>query len=79
LEADLKRVRMTAEEFCRDLKLPLAEKGKSAAKHKEEVTKIERARRQSQAQIRLLTEQLESQQQNVTQAKEELKKYVCAM
>ncbi|KAF8553566.1 hypothetical protein OG21DRAFT_1414081, partial [Imleria badia] len=57
LEAELKRVRKDAEIFGRDLKALRAEK----ERQREESAKADRARKQAQTQIRLLSEQLENQ------------------
>ncbi|KAG5654174.1 hypothetical protein H0H81_006556 [Sphagnurus paluster] len=78
LEADLCRVKKDAEAFGRDLKLLRAEKEKQEERHKEEVTRLERTRKQTQTQIRLLNEQLESQREKTGRAREELKRHVCA-
>ncbi|KAJ6619906.1 hypothetical protein B0H10DRAFT_2024000 [Mycena sp. CBHHK59/15] len=79
LEADLRRVRRDAEAFGRDLKLLRSEKERLEAKQKDEVTKAERTRKQSQTQIRVLTEQLEAQRVKTLQAKEEFRSHVCVM
>jgi len=78
LEADLRRVRRDAEAFGRDLKLLRGEKEKLEITNKDEIAKAERARKQAQTQIRLLTEQLEAQKDKTTQALGELKSHVCA-
>jgi hypothetical protein len=77
LEADLKRVRKDAEIFGRDLKALRAEKERSQDKQKEEVAKAERAKKQAQTQIRLLSEQLSSQKAKAKKAWEELQHHVC--
>lgn len=74
LEAELKRVRKDAEIFGRDLKALRAEKEKSYARHKEEVAKAERARKQAQTQIRLLNDQLENQKARTKR----LQQHVCS-
>ncbi|TFK39758.1 hypothetical protein BDQ12DRAFT_704709 [Crucibulum laeve] len=79
LEADLKRVRRDAEAFGRDLKLLRAEKEKAETKHKEELTKAERTKKQAQTQIRLLAEQLEIQKAKTLCAKDDMKNHVCAV
>ncbi|KAJ7224111.1 hypothetical protein GGX14DRAFT_548737 [Mycena pura] len=79
LEADLKRVRKDAEAFGRDLNLLRSEKERLEAKQKEEAQTTERSRKQSQTQIRLLTEQLEAQRAKVLRAKEDHKSHVCVM
>lgn len=78
LEADLKRVRRDAEAFGRDLKLLRGEKEKLEVTNKDEIAKAERARKQAQTQIRLLTEQLETQKDKTAQALGNLKSHVCA-
>ncbi|KAF9006188.1 hypothetical protein BDQ17DRAFT_1389747 [Cyathus striatus] len=77
LEADLQRVRKDAEAFGRDLKLLRAEKEKLEIKHQEEMAKADRSKKQSQAQIRVLNEQLESQKQKTAKVKEEVESHVC--
>jgi predicted nucleic acid-binding Zn-ribbon protein len=76
LEADLKRVKRDAEAFGRDLKLLRSEKERLEIRHKEEA---ERARKQSQAQVRLLSEQLEDRRDKAKKAEEALEGHVCAM
>ena len=78
LEADLKRVRRDAEAFGEDLKVLRAEKEKLEAKSKEEISKAERSKKQAQAQIRLLSEQLETQKGKTLKAQEEIKNHICA-
>jgi len=78
LESDLKRVRRDAEAFGHDLKHLRAEKDKWDAKQKDEAAKAERARKQSQTQIRLLNEQLDSQREKVRRIKEDLRNHVCS-
>jgi chromosome segregation ATPase len=78
LESDLKRVRKDAEAFGHDLKHLRAEKEKWDAKQRDEAAKAERARKQSQTQIRLLNEQLDSQREKVRRIKEDLRNHVCA-
>ncbi|KAL1693565.1 hypothetical protein GGG16DRAFT_88498 [Schizophyllum commune] len=68
LEADLKRVRRDAEAFGRDLQALRGEKEKLEAKRRED----ERARKQAQAQIRLLTEQVERHKESARKARMEL-------
>ncbi|KAK0501582.1 hypothetical protein EDD18DRAFT_1066550 [Armillaria luteobubalina] len=79
LEADLKRVKKDAEAFGRDLKLLRTEKDRAEAKQKDELTKVERAKKQAQTQVRLLTEQLDGQKAKVATAREQWEKHVCAM
>ncbi|KAL1747869.1 hypothetical protein HDZ31DRAFT_72004 [Schizophyllum fasciatum] len=73
LEADLKRVRRDAEAFGRDLQALRGEKEKLEAKRKED----ERARKQAQAQIRLLTEQVERHKEGARKARAELEGHAC--
>ena len=77
LEADLRRVRRDAEAFGSDLKLLRREKEKLELTNQDEIAKAERARKQTQTQIRLLTEQLEAQKGKATQALENLENHVC--
>lgn len=79
LEADLKRVKKDAEAFGRDLKLLRAEKDRAEAKQKDELAKAERAKKQAQTQVRLLSEQLDGQKAKVATAKEQWEKHVCVM
>lgn len=76
LQADLKRVKKDAEVFGRDLKLLRVEKEKQETKHKEELSRLDRTRKQAQTQIRLLNEQLENQRDKTNRAREDLKKHV---
>ncbi|KAF8902351.1 hypothetical protein CPB84DRAFT_1961582 [Gymnopilus junonius] len=78
LEADLRRVRRDAEVFGRDLKHLRSEKEKLEAKNKDEITKVERSKKQAQTQIRLLTEQLDAQKEKTTRVLEQVKSHVCA-
>jgi len=79
LENDLRRVKRDAEAFGRDLKLLRAEKEKLELKHQDEQVKAERLKKQSQTQIRLLNEEVESQRTKAQKAKEQLEKHVCTM
>ncbi|KIY44938.1 hypothetical protein FISHEDRAFT_67199 [Fistulina hepatica ATCC 64428] len=79
MEADLRRVRADAETFGNDLKVLRAEKEKLQAKSKDESNKAERARKQSQTQIHLLNEQLETQRNKAVHAIEQLNSHVCQM
>ncbi|KAG6811541.1 hypothetical protein H0H92_006894 [Tricholoma furcatifolium] len=78
LEADLRRVKKDAEAFGRDLKLLRTEKDRQEEKHKQELTQLERTKKQAQTQIRLLTEQLDNQRLKTGRAREELQNHVCA-
>ncbi|KAL4062576.1 hypothetical protein J3A83DRAFT_4310372 [Scleroderma citrinum] len=77
LEAELKRVKKDAEIFGRDLKALKVEKENMHEKQQEEIARAERAKKQSQAQIRLLNEQLETQKAKTKKAREELQHHVC--
>lgn len=79
LEADLRRVRDNAEAFGRDLKELRLEKERLEKEHQEEQLKIHRAKKQTQTQIRLLTEQLEGQRAKTLEARAKLENHVCAM
>ena len=78
LEADLRRVKKDAEAFGRDLKRLRAEKEDMEESHKHELTRSERSKKQAQAQIRLLTEQLESHKEAARRAQEDLRRHSCA-
>ncbi|KAH9951077.1 hypothetical protein B0H21DRAFT_855438 [Amylocystis lapponica] len=78
LEADLQRVRRDAEAFGRDLKLLRAQKDRLEEERKNEKAKTERAHKQSQTQIRLLKEELESQRENAKTVVEQWQGHVCA-
>jgi chromosome segregation ATPase len=77
LEGDLRRVKKDAEAFGRDLKLLRAAKEKLEGQRKEDEVKAERLRKQTQAQIRLLNDQLENQREETRVAKQELSSHVC--
>lgn len=78
LEADLQSVRKNAEAFGRDLKLLRREKENSEKEQQEEISKLQRAKKQAQAQIRVLTEQLEGQKAKTQRARNELGGHICA-
>ncbi|KAL4266485.1 Pericentrin/AKAP-450 centrosomal targeting domain-containing protein [Pleurotus pulmonarius] len=78
LEGDLKRVRKEAEALGRDLKLLRADKERLEAKRKEDVTKAERAQKQSQSQIRILNEQIQTQKDKFLRVQNQMKTHVCA-
>ncbi|KAF7430968.1 hypothetical protein PC9H_006683 [Pleurotus ostreatus] len=78
LEGDLKRVRKEAEALGRDLKLLRADKERLEAKRKEDVTKAERAHKQSQSQIRILNEQIQTQKEKFLRVQNQMKTHVCA-
>ncbi|KAG1902708.1 uncharacterized protein F5891DRAFT_948764, partial [Suillus fuscotomentosus] len=73
LESDLRRVKRDAEAFGRDLKTLRTEKEKLQEKHRNELTKAERAKKQAQTQICLLNEQLNGQHTKLKTAQEKLK------
>lgn len=77
LESDLKRVRKDAETFGRDLKALKSEKENAEAKHKDDIVKLERAKKQAHAQLKLLTQELEFQKEQTTKAKEEIENHIC--
>ncbi|KAG7445045.1 uncharacterized protein BT62DRAFT_206857 [Guyanagaster necrorhizus] len=79
LEADLKRVKQDAEAFGRDLKLLRSEKDRAEAKQKDELARAERAKKQAQTQVRLLTEQLDAQKAKVARAKEQMEQHACTI
>ncbi|KAL0954003.1 hypothetical protein HGRIS_005160 [Hohenbuehelia grisea] len=78
LESELRRVKKDAEVFGRDLKLLRLEKDRVESKRRDETEKAERSRKQAQAQIRVLNEQLEGQREKTAHAREELENHVCA-
>jgi chromosome segregation ATPase len=78
LEADLRRVRKDAEAFGRDLKLLRAEKENTESQQKDEIAKLQRSKKQAQAQIRILTEQLDGQKAKTQRARDELESHICA-
>ena len=78
LEADLRRVRRDAEAFGRDLKALRAQKDRVEEERREERSKTERAQKQAQAQIRVLTEELEGHKAKVREAKEQWRSHICA-
>jgi len=78
LEADLRRVKRDAEAFGRDLKLLRSEKEKLETKNQDEIAKADRAKKQAQTQIRVLTEQLDAQKEKTTRAIEQIKNHVCS-
>lgn len=77
LERDLKRVKADAEAFGRDLRLLRAEKERQEGKHKDELTKAERSKRQIQTQLRLVSEQLETQKDKTNRTREALESHIC--
>ncbi|KAJ7066450.1 hypothetical protein C8F01DRAFT_1365974 [Mycena amicta] len=79
LQSEIARVRREAEALGRDLKHLRSEKERLESKHKEESQKAERALKQSQTQLRVVTEQLEEQREKAARAKEDLKNHVCVM
>ncbi|EIN03865.1 hypothetical protein PUNSTDRAFT_77359 [Punctularia strigosozonata HHB-11173 SS5] len=79
LEADLRRVKRDAESLGRDLKILRAEKDKGEAQQVEEVTKARRALKQTQSELRIVTEQLERYKEKATAAQDRLRSHVCAV
>ena len=73
------RSRKDAEAFGKDLRALRAEKERIQERHDEEVDKAERLRKQSQAQIRLLNEQLENERNKARKAKEESSGHQCSI
>ncbi|KAL6300868.1 hypothetical protein BKA93DRAFT_500905 [Sparassis latifolia] len=63
LETDLQRVRKDAEAFGRDLKLLRAQKDRLEEERKQQDAKSERSHKQSQTQIRVLKDELDSQRE----------------
>jgi len=62
LEADLRHVRRDAETFSRDLRRLKTEKERAEEKYKDEITRLERNKKQSQAQLKLLTDELDQRE-----------------
>lgn len=79
LEADLRRVKRDAESFGRDLKILRAEKEQIESKTSEDLAKAERAKKQAQAQLRLVTEQLEEERYRMAVVKDKAAAHVCNM
>ncbi|KAF9038520.1 hypothetical protein BJ165DRAFT_1352368 [Panaeolus papilionaceus] len=77
LEADLRRVKRDAESFGRDLKILRAEKEQIESKTSEDLAKAERAKKQAQAQLRLVTEQLEEERYRMAVVKDKAAAHVC--
>ncbi|KAJ3563380.1 hypothetical protein NP233_g8980 [Leucocoprinus birnbaumii] len=78
LEADLRRVRRDAESFGRDLRALKTEKEKAEAKYKDEIARLERNKRQSQAQLKLLTDELDQQKEEIVDVQYQLRNHVCS-
>ncbi|KAJ3553173.1 hypothetical protein NM688_g3757 [Phlebia brevispora] len=78
LEADLRRVKREAEAFGRDLKALRAQKDKLENERKEEKTKVERAQKQSQTEIRLLKDEVREQKEKALTLQRRLSDHVCA-
>ncbi|KZT07323.1 uncharacterized protein LAESUDRAFT_124198 [Laetiporus sulphureus 93-53] len=78
LEADLQRVKKNAEEFGRDLQLLRAQKERLEEEKKHEQLRAERAQKQSQTQIRLLKEELESRREQAKIVDQQSRNHVCA-
>ncbi|KAH8833076.1 hypothetical protein DL96DRAFT_1523381 [Flagelloscypha sp. PMI_526] len=77
LQADLRSVRQQAESLGRDLKRQKDEGKKVESRYKEDVKKLDRAKKQIQSELRVVTEQLETQRQRTMDAREELSSHVC--
>lgn len=77
LEADLRRVRRDAETFGRDLKALRTEKERAEVKYKAEIAKLERAKKQAQTQLRLMTEEFDAQKGQIAKAREDMRNHVC--
>ncbi|KAH8103946.1 hypothetical protein BXZ70DRAFT_923662 [Cristinia sonorae] len=78
LEADLRRVKRDAEAFGRDLKRLREQKEQVEKDKEEEVVKAERAYKQSQAQIRVLKEELHSYKMKAKDGEDLWQNHVCA-
>ena len=78
LEADLRRVKKSADAFGRDLKRLRGEKEDMEESHKHELARLERSKKKAQDQIRLLNEQIESYKDAAQRAQEELRRHTCA-
>jgi len=75
LEADLKRVRRDAETFSHDLRRLKTEKERAEEKYKDEIARLERNKKQSQAQLKLLTDELDQQKQEIADVRD----HVCTV
>jgi len=75
LEADLKRVRRDAEMFSHDLRRLKTEKERAEEKYKDEIARLERNKKQSQAQLKLLTDELDQQKQEIADVRD----HVCTV
>lgn len=79
LERNLRRVKEDAEMFGRDLRMVKEEKEMVERGYRDELVRAERMKKQLQAQLRVLTEQLETQKYKAECAKEEWEGHVCTM
>lgn len=79
LESDLKRIRSEAEVLGRDLKGLKMERDKSETRHRDELSKADRAQKQLSAQLRLAKEQLESQREKTKMAIAQWNDHVCQL
>lgn len=79
LESALKRVRKDAEVLGRDLKDLKVERDRSTTKHRDELSKADRAQKQLSAQLRLAKEQLELQQEKTKTAIAQWNDHVCQL
>jgi chromosome segregation ATPase len=73
LEKDLKRVKRDAEAFGKDLQVLKMEKEELEVKSTNEIAKAERTKKQAQAQIRVLTEQLNAEKERLRKVEEQFK------
>jgi chromosome segregation ATPase len=78
LEADMKRVRKDAERFAKDLQDLRVERDALNARRREDKEQAERTNSQAQAQIKTLTEQLESIRRKAGVAERNLTDHVCS-
>lgn len=70
LETDLKRVRRDAEMFGRDLRRLRTEKEKAETKYKDEISRLQRSKKQALTQLRLVNEELSWQKEQAVTTKE---------
>jgi hypothetical protein len=77
LQHDLQRVKKDAEAFGRDLRLLRIEKERLEAKQQQDISRADRLKKQTDTQVRLLNEQLESQRGKTMRAENELRNHIC--
>jgi chromosome segregation ATPase len=70
LETDLRRVRRDADTFGRDLRKLRTEKEKAETKYKDEITRLQKSKKQAQTQLRLVNEELSWQKEQAATTKE---------